>query len=351
MKTDYLIIGQGIAGSLIALELLDAGASIRIIDDGFKSSSTIVAAGLYNPVVFKRFAKSWMAESLIPFAKQRYEILEEQLQSKFHYNKSIYKVFASPEERSLWDKRKSQNEFMAEVVETVEGIAGVNAPFGMGRVPDAGNLDTLAFLEAAKFFFKNKGLLLEETFNLNTLKVEQEEVTYGMIKADKIIFCEGSKAVDNPHFNWLPFKLTKGEALTAKIKGYNSKDVINKGVFVLPVMEEVCRIGATYEWEDLSENPTEKGRAELIGKFEKLITAPFQVLEHKAGIRPTISDRRPIIGQHPEHPQLLIFNGMGTKGVLIAPYFAKHFANYLSGKSLSIHPEADIARFYKSYNS
>ncbi len=294
MNYNYFIIGQGIAGSLLALELMERGKSVLIIDQHHISSASKVAAGLYNPVVFKRFAKSWMADELIPFAQDKYQSLEEKLKSTFHFKKAMYKVFASDDERKLWEKRMALNEFMAPVEEEVPGIGSiVKAPFGVGKVLNAGNLDTLRFLVASKAYFIEKEVLMDSFFDCQNLILTADGISWNGLSAEQIIFCEGSKAVENPFFKWLPFKLTKGEVLSAKVPGFHSTDVVNKGVFVLPVEDEVCRIGATYEWQDLSEEPTEKGKAEILEKFEKLIDAPYQVIGHQAGIRPTVSDRRP----------------------------------------------------------
>ena len=139
--------------------------------------------------------------------------------------------------------------------------------------------------------------------------------------------------------------LTKGEILLVRIKDFDSQKVINKGVFILPIGNNLYKVGATYEWKDLSETPTEKGKLELLEKLKLVLKVPFELIEHRSGIRPTVKDRRPLIGIHPEHPQLGIFNGMGTKAVLLAPYFAQEFAGFLDGKN-ALNKEVSIHRFY-----
>lgn len=142
----------------------------------------------------------------------------------------------------------------------------------------------------------------------------------------------------------MPFKLTKGELLTVKVDKLRTEKVINKGVFILPLGGGIFRIGSTYNWKEFSASPTEEGKAELTEKLEKLLRIPYEILKYEAGIRPTVADRRPFLGVHPEFNQMLIFNGMGTKGVLIAPYFANHFADFLTGKISLLDEEADIRR-------
>ncbi|MDQ3192745.1 MAG: FAD-binding oxidoreductase [Bacteroidota bacterium] len=348
MQIDYLIVGQGIAGSLLAEELLKRNKKILVIDNNHKSSSSMVAAGLYNPVVFKRFAKSWMADELIPFAIETYTALEKKLNTRFHFSKNIIKVFASEDEFNLWEKRRLENDFMAPAVRYNEMLEkAIHAPFGSGEVNSSGNVNVSLFLTIFNKYLKQENLLLNEKLNHEDIKFEDDCIYWKNIKAEKIIFCEGHKAIDNSFFNWLPFKLTKGELLRAKIDELQSEKVINKGVFILPVEKNIYDVGATYNWNEFSEDPTPEGKSELIEKLEKLLKVPYEILNHNAGIRPTVSDRRPFIGAHPKYKRLLIFNGMGTKGVLIAPYFAAHFADFLTGKISEIDKEADIVRISK----
>lgn len=105
--------------------------------------------------------------------------------------------------------------------------------------------------------------------------------------------------------------------------------IYNRGVFVLPVGANKATIGATYDWHDLSCTPTEKARNTLEEKLTNLLKLPYEVVDHKAGIRPATLDRRPFIGLHPQYPHVGIFNGLGTKGVSLAPYLSEVFVNYL----------------------
>ena len=74
------------------------------------------------------------------------------------------------------------------------------------------------------------------------------------------------------------------------------------------------------------------------------MNVPFEVVDHKAAVRPTVKERRPFIGIHPNHKQIGIFNGLGAKGVLLAPFFASHFSEYLLGKT-ELMKEIDVKRF------
>ena len=90
--------------------------------------------------------------------------------------------------------------------------------------------------------------------------------------------------------------------------------------------------------------PTSKATDEIKSKLEKILKYPYEIIGQKAGIRPTTQDRRPLIGKHPEIGNAYIFNGLGTKGVSIAPYFSVMFTNWLLGEG-TLSSEVDIKRF------
>lgn len=347
MSTDYLIIGQGIAGTLLTHELLKRGKKIAVVDNHHHSSSSMVAAGLFNPVVFKRFVKSWMADKLLPAADEAYTTLEKELNASFYHQKNIYKIFASADEKKLWEKKREEIAYMLPAAgEYLPDI--INNLHGGGEVRGAGNLNIQLFLQLFRKFLDERNLLINEKMNCNELEIEKDKIVWKEIKASKIIFCEGHSATQNPFFNWLPFKLTKGELLTIEAQSLPADKIINKGAFLLPLHNSTFKAGATYEWDDLTETPTGKGKAELSEKIGLILKTPFCITGHTAGIRPTVNDRRPIIGLHPIHKNIAIFNGMGTKGVMLAPYFAKQLCRFLDGEE-ELHAEADIARFYNHY--
>ena len=348
MQTDFLIIGQGIAGSLLADELLKRNQKILVVDNNHSAASSIIAAGLFNPIVFKRFVKSWRADELIPFAAHIYTELEKKLKKRFYFQKNIIKIFASEDEFKFWEVKRQENPFMATATKHNPSLEKtIYAPFGTGEVFESGNVNISLLLNEYKEFLTGQKLLISGKINYNDIIIEEEGLSWKDIRAKKIIFCEGHQATNNPYFTWLPFKLTKGELLTVEIKELQTDKVINKGVFILPIARNTYRVGATYKWDEFSETITEEGKSELTQKLEKLLKVPYRILQQEAGIRPTVSDRRPLLGVHPVHGQLLIFNGMGTKGVLIAPFFASHFADYITGKISTLDREVDIKRISK----
>lgn len=348
---NYIIVGQGVAGTVLGQTLLKEGKTVLLIDEGLEHATSTIAAGLYNPVVFKRLVKSWMADELIPYMDAFYVEAEKLLKEQFYYKKQIVKLFADNAEKEFWLKKSSEEvgAYLGQPTDLDYLKDDIENPFGAAEVKAAGNLDMATFLKSFRAHFSKNECLLQQKFEYGDLSISEQSVSYQNIDAQKIIFCEGHQTTNNPYFNWLPFKLTKGELLTIELKGNQMiplDKVINKGVFILPVGNNKYKVGATYEWTDLTIHPTEKGKSELIDKLKKVIHVPFDIIDHQAGIRPTVFDRRPLIGLHPKHPALGIFNGMGTKGVMLAPYFAKQFSSFLAGKG-NLLDEVNCLRFIK----
>lgn len=349
-KVDYIIVGQGLAGTVLAQTLLLRNKTIVIIDNPTLSSASRAAAGLYNPVVFKRLVKSWMVDELLPFMDVFYGDAEKLLKETFYHKKEIVKLFVEENEKDFWLKKTKEDigKYLSKTIQTDYLNNILHDSLGSSETIHAGNVDVNKFLILFEQYFKNNNCYLNETFDYNKLTIEANEVIYKNHTAKKIIFCEGAKTTENPYFNWLPFKLTKGEVLTIEIpESKNGFDkTINKGVFILPIGNNQYKVGATYEWQDLTDQTTEKGKNELIEKLNKILKVPYTILHHQAGVRPTVSDRRPLLGLHPQHNQLAIFNGMGTKGVMLAPYFANQFSDFLEEKN-TLNKEIDIQRFVK----
>ena len=348
MKTDYIVVGQGIAGSLMAEALIARGKQVIVVDNNHYQSSSQVAAGLYNPIVFKRFVESWMTEKLLPALNLYYSQLEVKLNATVHHKKNIFKIFASDDELKLWKSKSSTSAYMSEIGTEQLKIEAIENEYGGGLVKDSGFLDLSGLLNLYRDYLKKNNLLVSDFIDNADLNLTQNGVSWKGYEANKIIFCEGSSGMENGFFSWLPFKLTKGELLIIKAPLLESKYVINKGVFILPIGNDMFKVGATYEWQDLSQETTEKGKTELLDKLNKIMKVPYEIVSHLAGVRPTVSDRRPLIGLHPEFKNVAIFNGLGTKGVMIAPYFAEHFAEHLEN-NLPLNPEVDIKRYLKHY--
>jgi len=336
---DYIIVGGGLAGMLIAWEMHQRDLSFMVYADDAPASSN-VAAGTWNPVTFRRMIPTWRSQEMIDAMLSVYPAVEKELGVDLLSMIKVEKILANEQESEFWkemaltDESKDflEPELHALNIKGEEKLAGI--------VKQTGRLDLPVYVSKLQAYFESKGLLIREKFNHNSIDLNN--------LSSKIIFAEGTYCEQNPYFSWLPFKSVKGDVLTIKSSDLNVDKIRKKNVFILPLGDDTYKIGATYDWKDKSWRPSEKGKAEILEKFEKISDCTYEIIGHEAGIRPATHDRRPFIGQHPKHENLLIFNGLGSKGVFLGPLLALEFCDFLIGKG-EIHPEVSVKRCFKKY--
>ena len=350
MRVEYLIVGAGIAGSVLADHLIKAGKSIFVIDDPNLSNSSRVAGGLYNPITGRQMVKTWNCDQLFDYLIPYYQQLEEQLGEKFLFDIPIYRPFFSIEEQNEWMAKSAEEAYepyIGQIKSKPMLPDEVSNPHGGLLLNKSGYLDTEVFLTAFKAHLISISRFKEESFDFNDLKRKALGFEYRNIEASKVIFCDGRISIDNPYFSWLPFNLVKGELLFFK-SDVMPRVIYNRGVFVIPLGDGLCKCGSTYDHNDLDEIPTNKARNELLDRVKKLINFDFEIIDQKAGVRPATRDRKPFIGEHPEEKGIWVFNGLGTKGVSLAPFYARQLVRHLEGQE-SLDSEVNIDRFFSLF--
>lgn len=344
-EVDYIVVGCGLAGIAFCEKLRESNGSFVVFDDHSQQSSR-VAAGLYNPVILKRFTKVWNAKSQLELAMPKYKILEELLDIQLNIDYPVYRKFASIEEQNEWfvaaDKPILSDFMSTDLIKN--NNPHINAPFGFGEVMHSGRIRTTQLTAAYQSYLIKEDKIIIESFDFTKLTVQPDHVSYKNIKAKHIIFAEGYGISKNPYFNYLPLNGTKGEMLTINAPDLKLKEILKSSVFVVPLGDDNYWIGATYEREDKSHNITPEAKDDLISKVKRLITCEFTVIEQVAGIRPTTKDRRPLVGEHPNYNNVYVLNGLGTRGVMISPFVAEQLYEHIENKS-SLDPEIDIKRF------
>ncbi|NQZ75497.1 MAG: FAD-binding oxidoreductase [Ekhidna sp.] len=340
-KADYLIVGQGIAGSWLAFELIERGLSVQVIDKGISETSSKRAAGIYNPITGRKMVKTWRAEDLFLDLEDHYLEKESLLGTKFLHPKSIYRPFRTIEDQNDWEGRMADGffePFLKDFYKNSIGLKDIQDPYGGILLDKCGYLDLPSFLDASKLFLQNKGMYEVKVFDFEKLSFEEQAIRYEDDVFEKIIFCDGFQS--NPFWE-LPFRPVRGEIIDIKCD-LNTDFIVNQGVFMIPKGDRVA-VGSTYDHNNLSFEPQESGIKSLQERLKKLYTGDFDLLEARAGVRPATHDRKPYIGLHQKYKTLGIFNGFGTKGVSLTPYFAKHFVDFLLG-NCELEEEVNVQR-------
>jgi glycine oxidase len=341
---DFLIIGQGLAGTTLAHVLRERKQSFHIADRTDHNSSTKVAAGLINPITGRRYVKSWMVDTFIPYAASFYKSLEEEHHTSFYHEMDIHKILANDEIVQIFNEKMEQEEMKGwksissfKKPETVKYTAK-----NIGSIIGA-RLDTITYLSKSLNLFLKENCFIEKVITNKAIEIRNNEIHFNGNTYKNLVFCEGYQLKDNEFFNYLPLNLCKGEVLT--ISGaHQLNGCYQKNNFIMPINDNDIKLGSNYEWKQLDDQPTEAIKETLLEKMDSILDFDYKVKNHQAGIRPTVKDRRPLMGNHPEHSNLFVFNGLGTKGVSLAPFMANHLADHIIDQK-PLMEEVDIKRF------
>jgi glycine/D-amino acid oxidase-like deaminating enzyme len=342
-KADYLIIGQGIAGTMLSWFLLQAGKKVIVIDDAKPNSASRVAAGIINPVSGRRFEPAWMYDTIYPFAKATYEELSALLQVPVFTERGLWTVFPSAQMREAFLNKTTVNDY-TELPAALKYDAFLDQPFGAAIVKGA-TVNLRSLLPAYRQYLVAQEALLEAHFDITALEIAPDGVIYGDVQAGKLIFCDGVATTALSFFKSVKFLPNKGEVLLVKVPGLETTDIIKKGITLVPQENGVFWAGSSFVWDYEDDHPTVAQREVLEQRLAQLLKVPYTVVDHLSAVRPSGNDRRPIAGFHPHYPAIGIFNGLGTKGCSLAPFMAAHFRDVLV-LDVPLMPEIALQRYF-----
>ncbi len=351
MKTRVAIIGFGVAGANLAFSLRQKEIDFVVVNDDRPVSSSKVAAGLFNPITGKRAVKTWMADDLFPFADKFYSKVEETLKIKIRHQKNAFRLFKNTgDQNDIISKALEPHlkQYINTDFNSTQYKEYINGQAQGIEILKAGHVDLPNYLSNFIQLLKKEEKYIEKKIKNEDLLFQNNTLKLPQLNADYFVFCEGYQAINNPLFNWLPFSVTKGEMLKIRTP-FPSSHILNNGFFFFFFEEkEEFWIGSSYE-RVADEHISEKGRAILTEKIGDFFKNGYQIIDQKGAVRPTVRDRRPFIGRHPQITNSYIFNGMGTKGVTLSPYFANQFINHLFG-DVQLDKQVNIERYFSLYS-
>jgi glycine/D-amino acid oxidase-like deaminating enzyme len=344
-------VGQGLAGSTLAVECIKRGKRVCVVDEPANNRASVISAGICNPITGKAMTRSYLAERIFPFLQSWYPEAERLLGKKFFRSLPVYRPFVSSREQEQWAVKTREQELQAfakvrSVPYLPEKLAN---PFGGLEVSLSGVLDVAGWVNSVRDLLADKEIYCEAHFDEHSVRVGKR-ISWQDIDATHLIFCNGVSALQSKWFSWLPVRPLKGETLTVRME-FQEERIISRGAYVVPSLDPgIFVVGSTYDREPFSVGVTAEGRARMLQHLEALIRTPVEVLHQNWGIRPTVSDRRPLLGSHPQAGNVIIFNGLGTKGVSLAPYFASTLLDWLEGRGM-LPEEVNISRFKSLYSN
>ncbi|MFM7401362.1 MAG: NAD(P)/FAD-dependent oxidoreductase, partial [Bacteroidota bacterium] len=323
-----LIVGQGIAGSVLAHLLSGRGCDVHLADAGMPGSSSRFAAGIINPVTGKRFVKSWNFDIFFPVAMQVYREMESLAGASLIREYPVVRLLAAPGEVNDWSARCAQPDYtdhVRELHDAREWGPVVKPGFHFGEISRAARVDFPQLLQAVRKRWNDEGRFLFQA-------VVVERIDDWLSEFDKVIFTEGFRGQFNELFPTDLWRVAKGEALIIRFPDFQGRvfnSMLKKTAIIAPLGDDTFWVGGTYQWYFPDFAPSSGERDFLIGHLNEMLGVPYEIIDHVAGVRPTVKDRRPLIGESPVKKDVLMFNGMGTKGALLAPYWATHLVNHL----------------------
>jgi glycine/D-amino acid oxidase-like deaminating enzyme len=346
MQVDYLIVGQGICGTQLSWHLYKEGKSFVVIDEGAPVTSSKVAAGIMNPVTGRRYVRSWRIDEVLPFSVHTYEQIELVLGEQLLYKKPIIDFFPSPQARDQFVNLIAEDDTYVHTYPDQNHFNQYfNYDFGCGEISPTYTVNLALLLASWRKKLVDSSALREEAFEPQELKLHQDGVTYRDLTAQKVLFCEGIKAMDNPWFGLLPYSANKGEALIIESEDLHNGHIFKKGMLLAPLpTKNTFWVGSNYSREFETVTPTQEFYDKTYTHLTNWLKVPFKVIDHKAAVRPATVERRPFVGLHPHFPQVGILNGTGSKGTSLAPFFAHQLVQHLV-YGVPILKDADVARF------
>lgn len=350
-KVEAFIIGGGLAGMSVALRMAELGHQFILIDPKRdQPTSSRLASGIINPITGRRFAKTWLYESLETSFLEFYKKWEHEWETKLLKPIEIYRAITDHRlvndlDAKLSDAAYTQHCRPLSPKEIQSLQSSVNFP-DKGYVFYGYQLDCINYLNHAIQFLESKHQYFEDHFIFSKDDVKKDTFHYKEFETQRLIFAQGAATLQNPPFDWIGLTPNKGEILKIPTEKFNIVPIIKKRLYVIPQDKEYW-VGSFSTWKTDHENPTQQGLQYLNHHLSDIIDIDPVTTGHYAAFRPTSIDRRPIIGLHPENPALVIFNGFGSKGCSLIPYFSHQFCQALWDNG-TLDPLVNVHRFWAS---
>jgi glycine/D-amino acid oxidase-like deaminating enzyme len=327
---DFIIIGQGLAGTMIAHFLQEEGQSIMVFDSE-KHTASFAAAGIVNPVTGRHYVKSWLIETLLPFAKNTYDDLGQKLGIVPYQELNILRTLHSVQEENDWMARLEDEQYQGYLLRQSDASCLKNIvknKYTYGEITSALQVKLKDIILGYRKLIKSQDRYEKKEIISSDINYHQDSITIDQYEAKALIFCEGYKAIHNPLFSNQPFQPAKGNALIIKGDFHLEKNLRDK-IFITPLGNGFHWVGSGYQFNIKSEIPDDEQLKILKNTLDNILSVPYTIVETLAGIRPSIKTRKPLVGRHPSHSNVYLFNGLGTKGSSLAPYFANQLVRHI----------------------
>jgi glycine oxidase len=342
---DYLVVGQGLAGSLLALLLLEKGSSVIVVDNDHQHAASRAAAGIINPITGKRLNRPTLIDELLKRVFTVYPKIEAQLAVPLFRPQTVLRLLQNKEDAERWKRQSGLPEYREYLSNTPpRPFPLFRNQFGVFEVTKAAQLDIRSLILRAREFLLARQSLVNQRFDYADLNNLPDRIRWKQFTARYAIFCEGYRMARNPYFSEIALKPAKGETLTMATTDFAEARIVQHGKWIFRNLAGEILCGTNYRWDSLDERPTHAARKEIEQAIREFFVSDFEIGDQRAGVRPvTRVDNRPIVGVHPRWPRFAILNGLGSKGALQAPFAAQELISALQ-EGKPIRKEIDLCR-------
>lgn len=375
-QPDILIVGGGIMGLAIALELRQQGISVTVLSRDFAAAAGHAAAGMLAPRA-ERIAPGPMADlclrslKLYPTWASKLEALTGQdsgfwpcgilapyvasdLTADLSANLSADSAIEAPPIEQF--APQSPALLSAEATRYYQSGLSQNVT-GAHFYPEDAQVDNRALMSALLTAAQDQGVEIQNGVTVEGFIQRQQQIvglrtSAGEKQADHYVLATGAWSSE-----LLPIPVTpcKGQMLSVRVPlGYAQSQPLQRvlfgqNVYIVPRRDGRIIIGATVEDVGFTPHNTPTGIAQIlaaaIALYPTLQTFPLE--NYWWGFRPTTPDHLPILGSSPYH-NLTLATGHHRNGILLAPITAKLIASHIQGQSDSLLSPFSYQRFTHS---
>lgn len=341
-KVDYIVVGGGFAGLFFVHQLIKNNKSFILVSDR-KQSASEVSGGVVNPIVLNKFTSFWLGNEQMAFLKTTLSEIHKYLGKDYFEQKPVHRILHDDNEKQTWFEKSKLDELSDYLSPEFLDFTSVINPYGIGEVLQSGRIAVSTFFSDFYSYLDKNNSYFNATFDFNHLNVNDK--TYQNIEYQNLVFSEGIRVLNNPYFSNLPIIPSKGHHLSVKLsEPITEGGILKKKHFFFPMENGLYYAGGTFDRNSTDESIMDDSVNALKESIEEIYPHPYSVELVEVGLRPTLTDRRPTLGEHPQHKNMYILNGMGTRGVLNGCYFANELYQHIENGA-ELHPEIDIKRY------
>jgi hypothetical protein len=333
---------------LLAYELYKHNKTFYVFNSE-KHVASIVAAGIINPITGRNFVKSWMIDRLLPKAIGTYDELSKFLNIQTYQKLNILRKLENIKDENAWYARIQDADYDEYIEEKCNDDVLDDCIFkgnSYGEIKNSYQVKLGEIVYAFREYLISKDLYE----NYEVLENDVIDDACGIKIFNKsfkkgAIFCNGYIAYNMESLDAIPWNPTKGNCMIIQSKMNLTKN-LREEMFVTPIGNDRYWVGSEYQMNQVNPEVDLQKQTNMENMLTKLMKQPFFIEKKEAGIRPSLRNRRPFMGFHPYKKNIILFNGLGTKGASLGPYFAAHLVDHLvEGKALM--DEVNIAQYFK----